>query len=236
MIELTGIIIDPNLQMRHKHDPDFVDTLAELLEDADKELDPVILFAAGTDDDMSYRIGDGNHRVAAYHLAKRKRIPAIVHDGGYEAALKYALGANADQRSKPRTRKDLRKAVLAALEKYYFNCSVYDRLTQAEIAEICRTSQMTVSRIIRELEGKDKKPEAKAPEQLDFWEQLTGEFQEMISQVRVAREAPAYLAYASREPEKAAQYYSAIADELQQEYRELKRLVASIQEGIARSK
>lgn len=223
--------------MRATHDPDFAYTLMEVLqEDAEAELEPVILFEGEFNrhgKGACYWIGDGNHRVSAYHLAGRKTIPAIVYQGGREAAFRHALGANADQRAKPRTRKDLRRAVMTALNKLYFEVSGAERATQAQIAELCKTSQVTVHRIIRQMEDQEKQPEE--PVQMDFWEQLSGEFDAVISHARQVRENPRYLQWTNEDPKQAVEGLTAIADALQHEYREIRRHVEAIREGMAKS-
>ena len=233
---LKHIELDPELQMRASHDTDFVVTLADVLEDADAELDPIQLFQDATANPPEYYIGDGNHRFCAYRVAGRKEIPAIVHPGGKRAAWEHALGANADQRAKPRTRKDLRRAVMAALRELYFPLPIKDRPSQQHIAELCRTSQMTVSRIVKELESPKDEPPAEPPTQLDFWNQLTGEFNELVQSARHIRESEAYLQWFRQDPAKAAEGLTAIADALQQEYRELREHAKAIREGMARSR
>lgn len=176
-VNIADITHDESLQMRDRGiDPDFVETLGQTLrEDDAAQLDPVTLFAEDlADGTRILRLADGFHRFYGYHYARRKTIPAEIIPGGLAAALKHALGANADQRAKPRTRRDLRKAVETALHVYYFaseksnnvtkfhKLSNGQRLNFSQIAEICKTTKMTVSRIAKALQA-ETAPPAKAP-------------------------------------------------------------------------
>lgn len=191
-VPLNQIVIDRSLQMRDEDtDSAFCETLIDALA-AGEKLPPAVLFVEDYIDErgipcVSYYIGDGWHRFFA-HMQAQRPLPAVVHPGGRAAAFAYALGANADQLAKPRTRRDLRKAVTRAIEayisgpdaeantailrKYTFSngscVSISKRgkvATQEEIAALCRTTQKTVSNIIRDLEkeaaAKDRKPEVR---------------------------------------------------------------------------
>lgn len=179
LIPAHQVVLDLSLQMRAEDtDSAFLDTLGDAIA-AGAKMPPIIAFREDATDAKgnpcpSYYIGDGWHRFFA-HREKYRLIPAIIRDGGRDAAFAYALGANYDQQAKPRTRKDIRKAVIAAvqayisgpdaakntafLRKYTFSNGSGVSIsgskkvaTQQEIASICRTTQKTVSNIIRDLE------------------------------------------------------------------------------------
>lgn len=176
-IPLDAIVIDSRLQMREEEiDWAFAETLKEsLLEDDTLQMTPIILFV---DEGGSYYPGDGHHRIHGHLMAERKTIAAIVHEGGYEAAFKHALGANANQNAKPRTRADIRKAVIAAIKELILGRPKAEAITQQEVAELCKCNQATVSRIYKELTGKTKKTKTKPEEseQLTFFDALNEDF------------------------------------------------------------
>jgi hypothetical protein len=176
-IALSKIAPQDELQMRaDKIDPEFLVTLVDVLENPLADLEPVVLFTSRkkNGEHGEYYIGDGNHRVAAYRYIGRLDIPAIVHvvdtaaGSAFNSAWHYALGANADQVSKPRTRKDVRRAILEALKRYQDDIRGR-RVTQTQIAEWCKCAQQAVSRLWKEyferpetskpLPSNEKKPE-----------------------------------------------------------------------------
>ena len=174
-VSVSDIEYDTSLQMRADDvDAEFAATLADHIREG-AELPPCRLFrdeATGR-----YFIGDGWHRVAAYRIAcgDKCTILAVVSPGGRAAAFAWAVGANADQQAKPRTRRDLRKAVIAAIREYMLGPSaaknthcVFENCkkpaTQAQIAELCHTTQQTVSRILKELTASQQAAVAAAPE------------------------------------------------------------------------
>lgn len=174
-IPLSQIKVIPELQMRAEDvDWAFVETLAESIKDG-AQLPPIHLFVTDDPVDPAYYIGNGNHRYHGHVVAELEEINAIVEPGGYEAAFKHALGANAEQNAKPRTRKDIRKAVIAAIEELIFNVGTGQRATQQEIAELCKCTQKTVSNIFRELTSTEVKP-PKEEEQLNFFDHLNADF------------------------------------------------------------
>jgi hypothetical protein len=157
------------LQMREDIDHTHVDELKECL----SELPPITVFA---DEETSsqYWIGDGWHRFLAHKLTNKKEIAAIVHPGGKAAALKHALGANAEHNALRRTNRDKRKAVKIAL-------GAYNTHSNREIAKLCRVTEGLVRLVKKELEvatvdtnssgsGKQK------PSQIDFFAQLNASF------------------------------------------------------------
>lgn len=174
---------EQQLQMRHGGiDWDFSDTLADTIREG-KELTPVHLFLDETTG--KHYIGDGWHRCFAYQSARpgKAQVPATVSPGGRAAALHHALGANADQLAKPRTRKDIRKAVIRAIETYMLGKDAVKNMqcifsgskkkaTQEQIAEMCKVNQSNVSRILKDLKAKAK-ASAAATEEGENSENLT---------------------------------------------------------------
>lgn len=244
LVPVKDIQYDPDLNMRSgRLDDDFAGTLADvLMERETADLEPVILFAEdGPRGRTFYYIGDGNHRYISYRLAKRDRIPAKVYGGGREAAWRCALGANADQTSKPRTRKDLRRAVLEALNRLWFGADVRTRPSQQDIAKLCRTSQQTVSNILKlEEERRNPQPgpvarDAQPGEQMDFWEKIRCDYSQVVERVTQFRTASIYRDLANTHPREAIENLTAIADGLQAEYRELREHIAAIRKGVEAS-
>ena len=77
-----------------------IDDYAEVMKKRVK-FPPVVLFSS----EDKYFVGDGYHRIEAAIKIGRKVIQAIIHPGGYAAALKYAAGAN-DEHGLRRTQAD----------------------------------------------------------------------------------------------------------------------------------
>ena len=149
-LPLAFIEIDEGLQMRQGLDQDHVDEMAEHLKDAGHDLPPITVFEGIQGEhgkhQRHYYIGDGNHRLLAYRIAKREHIPVEIRpEQGRAAALRHALGANAEHNALRRTNRDKRKAVLTALREL-------DDESDRKIAELCRVTHVTVGRIRKELE------------------------------------------------------------------------------------
>lgn len=242
-IPIDRIITDNALQMRADGiDIDFADTLADVLQaDQQAQLNPVTAFSDEREDGLWYFLGDGNHRNTAYKFAGRKSIPAVVCPGGRDAAWRFALGANADQQAKPRTRKDARKAVQEAIMHCIFSKPKKERLSQVEIAEICKVNQSTVSRIYKELSkssvstGKDGKsyPAAKAPEQLDFYGILSKEWAVVDKQLEYLSRMPV-LADETVSPEERVRGIQLMREALKRRDQELRNLEGAIASTIQR--
>lgn len=196
-IPLDAIIIDPRLQMREEEiDWAFADTLKDALEeDAELQMEPVILFLEVVlgGGGVRYYIGDGHHRVQGHGMAERKTIAAIVHPGGYDAAFKYALGANAEQKAKPRTRADIRKAVTIAIEQLILGRTKADAATQQEVADLCKCSQKTVSNVYKLLTNLKTPKEKPEPKQLDFLEELSGDWSDIPESIKGLLERPYWI-------------------------------------------
>jgi hypothetical protein len=171
------------------YDSEHIDDLKAAIEDG-TELTPIDLYI-DAETGTAY-IGDGWHRYIAHHLLNKKQIPARLHEGGKEAAFLASLSANAKQLAKPRRRADLRKAVIAALGKFYYvdllQCNKLpksQRKTLEQIAELCSAgNKSTISRIAKDLEAaatpKTSPSSADSAvnktEQIDFFAQLNASF------------------------------------------------------------
>ncbi len=169
----------------HEHVDDIKAAIA-----AGEPIAAIDIYIDSEDPPIGY-IADGWHRYIAYKLAGKKTIPARIHAGGHEAAFKASLSANAKQLARPRRRADIRKAVEAAITKFVFSVKTKkDRLKQTEIAELCATTQQTVSNVLKRLEEERKQAKAKdrvedtaaaateapKPQQIDFFSQLNESF------------------------------------------------------------
>ena len=178
LIPLDDILAKDDLQMRAGElDWEFVDTLTDTLRDGG-ELPPLTVFVAGD----RYLLADGFHRHAAYCAVKAKLVPVNILSGGEEAAFRHALGANADQLAKPRTRKDIRRAVTEAIMQCIISKPKAEQATQQDVAAWCKVNQSTVSRIYNELNksnvdaSKTSSSAPSKPKQIDFFERLNQDF------------------------------------------------------------
>lgn len=212
-IPIDQIIQDDDLQMREGGlDWNHVDDLKHRVEAKDPKL-CVVLFCdvhhheGGRDapsidsPKAKFWIGDGNHTIAAHRALKRAYVSAEVRPGGRAAALAFALSANAEQVTKPRTRKDVRRAVEIALENFYvYSLSKFDKLpkderkTFQEIADLCKTTKQTVSNVAKSLEAEAAKSEPSSeaessdansslPVQQEFYELFNEEFNPVFQRV-----------------------------------------------------
>lgn len=194
LVALDLVTFDDSLQMRATGvDTAFADHLAELLrEDDEVQLTPIELYQDAAT--HRYFLADGHHRAVAYRYAGRKEIPALIRLGGWDAAFRAALQANADQHTKPRTRADVARAVHMALKKFYWEASPADRATQEQIADLCRCDRSYVARILkREKSARDAEARAKVAaaeaaanpfpvRQFDFFERLNQDYEPVLKQ------------------------------------------------------
>jgi transposase len=97
-VRLRSVALEPDLQPREKIDGDLVATYVELLLTG-TDLPPVVAFAEA--DGLKFYLADGWHRYYAHRQIKRETIAAVVHPGGFDAALHHSLSANATH-GKPR--------------------------------------------------------------------------------------------------------------------------------------
>ena len=183
-----GLIVETvidELQMREDIDSQHVDDLKDCLDD----LPPITVFADDIRNSPSairYFIGDGWHRFLAHKLSSKKQIKAIVHPGGKDAALRCALGANAEHNALRRTNRDKRKAVERAL-KSYNTILGSGKIKNVSVAELCKVTEGLVRKIRKEMEDAGAKTENQKTEngstdggeagaQIDFFAQLNASF------------------------------------------------------------
>ena len=141
---LAKVQIDRRTQCRVRTDPHHVQELVEVLERKKGFKDDVELYHDGS----VYWIGDGFHRVEAYQAAGWVKIPALVREGMWLAAMIHAAGSNEDH-GKRRTRDDLHRAISLLLED-----SSIRKLSNRQIARLARCDDKTVG-AMREKLGLD---------------------------------------------------------------------------------
>lgn len=133
-LPLKDVVRDEDLQMRVAMSGDHIDTLKEALLDK-VELPPIIVYSDG----INYFLADGHHRYVAHVILGKQEILSEVREGGRQAALDYAFGANKENNALPRTTKDKQRA-LAAANKHH------PKLSIRKLAELVGVSHETVRR------------------------------------------------------------------------------------------
>lgn len=111
-----------------------------------KDMPPIVLFY--DIDSKTHLLADGRHRCHAMMLLKRNAIPALVHEGNYVEALKYALLANSVH-GLPRSNADKRRCVEAAIMQW-------PELSSQHLSKMTDVSDKTVSTIREELVAANK--------------------------------------------------------------------------------
>lgn len=148
LMNLQSYTRDPYFQVSRElsghlaYDPISAHTLAEFLEDGERHLDPVDVF----DIDGFLFLVHGFTRSAAYEIAGRTVIPAIVHKGTREQAFEFALRVNV-KTTRPLTDADKWKRVRAAFAHYGFllsNHEIARRLDHAVTAKFCGTVRAAI--------------------------------------------------------------------------------------------
>lgn len=141
-IELKKIRLDGGTQPRKKIYEDHVSNLTEVLLNGGKMREnPTVFF-----DGKEYWLGDGFHRYHAHKRAGYTEMVCNVINGTKRDAFIFSLGANADH-GLPRTNEEKRDTVITALN----DVELFDK-SDVQIAEICRVSTMTVSRVRKSLD------------------------------------------------------------------------------------
>lgn len=219
-----------DLQIRTETDGDQIDNLRDALQ-AGAQLPPVDLYLSA-DGETAY-IADGWHRYHAHREAKCKTIPAILHPGGKPAALKHALGANADHGLR-RTNRDKRNAVKIALREF-------PKMSAREVAKTCAVTHPFVLKIQKEVvtvttpdPSDPSHPSAPPPAQIDFWETFRADASEIITGFRARITEAQTLKRFEEEPERTAQELEALAETMANETREIRETVKKLREGIAK--
>jgi hypothetical protein len=131
-VPLAAIQFDSATQVRAQIDVGAVAEYAERMEANDQFPAPTLF-----QDGEVYFIGDGWHRLLAAQKNGAVTFPCSVGQGGREAAIKHALGANSEHGLK-RTTADKQNAVRLALKHF---AEKSDR----ELAKLCRVDHKTVA-------------------------------------------------------------------------------------------
>jgi len=92
LVQIDSLITE-NLQIRVAMNDECIENYAAVYRETPNELPPVIVFYDALVD--SYYLADGFHRVAATRLNGSDKILAEIHEGTFDDALKFAVGANA---------------------------------------------------------------------------------------------------------------------------------------------
>jgi hypothetical protein len=139
-IEINSIIVDEKIQQRADLNDDYIDELSiEITEGAN--LPPLDVYAI----DGDLLLTDGFHRLKALLKAGFDTVEVNIFEGTERDAVLHAVGANATHGLR-RTNADKRKAVTTLLKD-----EEWGRLSDGQIAEICRVSQPFVSKVSNEL-------------------------------------------------------------------------------------
>lgn len=115
---------------------DVVEEYAEIYKKEKIKMPPVDLF---TEDGKTFLLGDGAHRTYALLSLKSKTVEAIVHKGGQEEALRFALTAN-ERHGIRRSNEDKRSAVREAIKQW-------PKTSDSQVAAICAVDKHTVTAI-----------------------------------------------------------------------------------------
>lgn len=146
-LALDNIEATAATQVRIRIDKKIVDQYTEDLQNG-AQMPPLDVFR----EENSERniLADGFHRHRGAVNASWGDIGCIVHPGGMREALMFALGANAEHGFR-RSNADKRHAVEMALKD-----PVMSKLTNKEIADICRVTGRTVRRIVNDQLSEDE--------------------------------------------------------------------------------
>jgi len=144
-INIEKIRIDGNTQSRVKIHENIVQEYTENILNG-VVMPPVKTFFDGLDNWLA----DGFHRYHAHRRAKLSEIDADMSKGTKRDAVLYSWGANGHHGLR-RTNEDIRKVVIEALDDVEIGSK-----SNREIAKICKTSDMTVGRIRKELALKNE--------------------------------------------------------------------------------
>jgi transcriptional regulator with XRE-family HTH domain/uncharacterized ParB-like nuclease family protein len=140
MVPINQIDLMKSQQTRVRTDPETVSEYAARMREGHR-FPPIVVY---TDDDVTFFLSDGYHRLEAELEAGRTHIDANVRCGGPREAFRDALKANSTHGLR-RTREDKRHAVNLALDDEEFA-----QLSQRDIAELCGVSQGFVNKVIQE--------------------------------------------------------------------------------------
>jgi hypothetical protein len=132
-IALTAILFDFATQVRAENNSHIIDEYADRMKEGDI-FPPADVFDEGNG---RYWIGDGWHRLLSAQQQRAATFACVVHPGGREAAIKHALGANA-QHGLKRSNADKRKAIEVALKEFSL-------MSDRQLAGLCAVHHDTVA-------------------------------------------------------------------------------------------
>lgn len=140
-IRLDELLIEESPTVRIKTDEETVASYAENYRNK-KPMPPIVVFY--TKDIKGFYLADGMHRTLAAHQAGMRDIMAEIHDGDWQAALRWALAANASH-GLPRSSADKRLCAFSAIKQW-------PEISNAQIASICEIGDRIVAEVRTEME------------------------------------------------------------------------------------
>ncbi len=153
-IEVEGLTLDFDLLGRETLDPATVERYTEFYR-AGRNLRPIRVVE---DEDDTYWVWDGFHRVTGARKANRKVLPALIRKGTKRDALKLSLGANEDH-GLSRTTADRRMAVVKCLDD-----PEWSSWSLRRIADLCNCSHEFVRSVQHSLFAPAKPTPAPEPD------------------------------------------------------------------------
>lgn len=137
-IPLSAIVFDSATQIRAVIDNEVVQEYADAMK-AGERFPAIDVFAdEGKEGVEKYWLADGWHRAMAHGRINDVTVPVVIHEGGKEGAIKFALSANAKHGLKRNTA-DKIKAVGVAFERFA-------GLSDRAIADLCAVSPTFVGK------------------------------------------------------------------------------------------
>ena len=140
-IDLSLVIIDPDLQQRVKLDESIIEEYAIALSNG--EVFPPITVWHNTEDGRNYLV-DGFHRVAAAKKAGINELPFTIKQGEFREAILYSVSLNSTHGLR-RSNEDKRKAVMTLLQD-----EEWSTWSNVAIANQCGVSESFVRKIKKE--------------------------------------------------------------------------------------
>jgi len=148
-VAFSLVDFDETFRARAAINEDKVNEYAEQMAAGDK-FPPVHLFARGE----CYVVVDGWHRLRALMKNGCTECLAVIHHGGHQDALKFAIDANC-RHGLPRSNADKRRSVELALKEF-------GSLSSNEIARLCSVSHTMVDDVRKDLQLADSASSAGA--------------------------------------------------------------------------
>ncbi len=151
-LPVASIEAPAETQVRVRLDPQAIDEYAEAMRNGDVFPALVVFAEKGSE---RYVLADGRHRILAAEKAGLTDFHVDIQEGDIHAAMRYALGINA-QHGVRRTNADKVKTVAMALADPFF-----DEMSLREVASFCRVSHELVrdgKKLIAEADGTSPEP------------------------------------------------------------------------------